>query len=119
MKQNEISMLDREHKEKSPMFTSQQEMDDFEEAIRDVLKEQKDKLGLTDEAVGKIAFSFMVGKRTKVQAIFVGQGTGKYRNKQKLRLPDIMNLSEALGWTLNETLKRASERLKAVKAAGK
>ena len=93
------------------MFTSQQEMDAFEDAIREVLKERKDALGLTDEAVGKIAFSFMTGKRTKVQAIFVGQGAGQYRTKQKLRLGDMMNLAEALGMTLPDVIKKALKRL--------
>lgn len=93
------------------MFTSQQEMDDFEDAVRAVLKEQKDRLNLTDEAVGKIAFNFMAGKRTKVQAIFVGQGAGQYRNKQKLRLPDMMNLAEALGMTLPDVIKAALKRM--------
>lgn len=111
MKKNEISMLDVEQKEVSKMFTSQQEMDDFEDAVRTVLKEQKDRLNLTDEAVGKIAFSFMAGKRTKVQAIFVGQGAGQYRNKQKLRLPDMMNLAEALGMTLPDVIKAALKRM--------
>ena len=94
------------------MFTSPAEMDKFDNAIRSVLKAQQDMLNLTDEALGKIAFGFMSGKRTKVQAIFVGQGADKYRKLQKLRLTDVINLSEALGLTLQETLRRAQKILK-------
>ena len=62
IKQNEIFMLDKEQKGESLMFTSLAEMDEFDDAIRKILKAQQDKLNLTDEAVGKIAFSFMDGR---------------------------------------------------------
>ena len=94
------------------MFTSSDEMDEFDQAVRDVLKEQQEKLNLTDDSVGKIAFSFMVGKRTKVQAIFVGQGADKYRKLQKLRLTDVMNLSEALGLNIFDVIRQAQKKLK-------
>ena len=94
------------------MFTSSNEMDEFDQAVRDVLKEQQEKLNLTDDSVGKIAFSFMVGKRTKVQAIFVGQGADKYRKLQKLRLTDVMNLSEALGLNIFDVIRQAQKKLK-------
>lgn len=94
------------------MFTSQQEMDDFDEAVREILKAQKDKLSLSDDAVGKIAYGFLVGRRTKVQAIFVGQGADKYRKKQKLRLSDVMNLSQALGLSIHDVIRQAEKAMK-------
>lgn len=94
------------------MFTSPAEMDAFDDAVRAVLKAQQEKLNLTDDAVGKIAFGFMGGRRTKVQAIFVGQGADKYRKLQKLRLTDVMNLSEALGLNFQEVMRQAQKRLK-------
>lgn len=94
------------------MFTSLAEMDEFDNAVRAVLKAQQEKLNLTDDAVGKIAFGFMVGRRTKVQAIFVGQGADKYRKLQKLRLTDVMNLSEALGLNFQDVMRQAQKRMK-------
>lgn len=94
------------------MFTSPAEMDAFDDAVRAVLKAQQEKLSLTDDAVGKIAFGFMGGRRTKVQAIFVGQGADKYRKLQKLRLTDVMNLSEALGLNFQDVMRQAQRRMK-------
>lgn len=94
------------------MFTSLAEMDEFDSAVREVLKSQQEKLNLTDDAVGKIAFGFMGGRRTKVQAIFVGQGADKYRKLQKLRLTDVMNLSEALGLNFQDVMRQAQKRMK-------
>lgn len=94
------------------MFTSLAEMDEFDSAVRAVLKAQQEKLNLTDDAVGKIAFGFMGGRRTKVQAIFVGQGADKYRKLQKLRLTDVMNLSEALGLNFQDVMRQAQKRIK-------
>ena len=94
------------------MFTSLAEMDEFDNAVRTVLKAQQEKLNLTDDSVGKIAFGFMGGRRTKVQAIFVGQGADKYRKPQRLRLTDVMNLSEALGLPFKEVIRQAHELIK-------
>ena len=94
------------------MFTSLAEMDEFDSAVRAVLKSQQEQLNLTDDAVGKIAFGFMGGRRTKVQAIFVGQGADKYRKLQKLRLTDVMNLSEALGLNFQDVMRQAQKRMK-------
>lgn len=94
------------------MFTSLAEMDEFDSAVRAVLKAQQEKLNLTDDSVGKIAFGFMGGRRTKVQAIFVGQGADKYRKLQKLRLTDVMNLSEALGMNFQDVMRQAQKRMK-------
>ncbi len=94
------------------MFTSLAEMDEFDHEIRAILKAQQDRLGLTDDSVGKIAFGFMGGRRTKVQAIFVGQGADKYRKLQKLRLTDVMNLAEALGLNFAEVMRQAQKNMK-------
>jgi len=94
------------------MFTSPTEMDEFDAAIRAVLKAKQEEHHLTDDALGKMAFGFMTGRRTKIQAIFVGQGADKYRKLQKLRLTDVMNLSEALGMNLQEVMKKAKKYLK-------
>lgn len=112
IEKNENFVLDDGETGGIPMFTSPAEMDDFDNAVRAVLKAQQERLNLTDEALGKIAFGFMGGRRTKVQAIFVGQGADKYRKLQKLRLTDVMNLSEALGKTFQETMRDAQKLLK-------
>ncbi len=109
---NEIFMLDEGKTGESLMFTSLAEMDAFDDVVREILKAQQVKLNLTDDAVGKIAFGFMGGRRTKVQAIFVGQGADKYRKLQKLRLTDVMNLSEALGLSFPEVMRQAQKVLK-------
>ncbi len=105
-------MLDEGKTGESLMFTSLAEMDAFDDVVREILKAQQVKLNLTDDAVGKIAFGFMGGRRTKVQAIFVGQGADKYRKLQKLRLTDVMNLSEALGLSFPEVMRQAQKVLK-------
>lgn len=105
-------MLDSEQKGDVLMFTSLAEMDAFDDAVREILKNQQTKLNLTDDAVGKIAFGFMGGRRTKVQAIFVGQGADKYRKLQKLRLTDVMNLSEALGLSFADVMRQAQKLIK-------
>ena len=109
---NEILMLDEVKKGEFLMFTSLAEMDLFDGIVREILKTQQSKLNLTDDAVGKIAFGFMGGRRTKVQAIFVGQGADKYRKLQKLRLTDVMNLCEALGLSFPEVMRQAQKTLK-------
>ena len=94
------------------MFTSLQEMDAFEDAVRSIIKRRQVELNMSDETVGKIAFSFMPGQRTKIQALLVGQGAGKYRKPQRMRTPDLMNLCEALGLSLNTVLKEAKDSIK-------
>ena len=98
------------------MFTSLQEMDAFEEAIRATLRKRQERLNMSDDVAGKIAFGFMGGQRTKVQALLVGQGAGKYRKPQRMRTPDLMNLCEALGLKWQEVIREAE---KAVKQAQK
>ena len=109
---NENFVLDDGKTGGFPMFTSLAEMDKFDSAVRAVLKAQQEKLSLTDDAIGKIAFGFMGGRRTKVQAIFIGQGADKYRKLQKLRLTDVMNLCEALGMNFQEVMRQAQKRMK-------
>lgn len=94
------------------MFTTIEEMDAFEEAIRLILKRRQAELKMSDDTVGKIAFGFMGGQRTKVQALLVGQGAGKYRKPQRMRLSDLMNLGEALGLKLNDIVKEAQDAIK-------
>lgn len=94
------------------MFTSLAEMDEFDGAVRAILKARQEQLNLTDEAIGKIAFGFMGGRRTKVQAIFVGQGADRYRKLQKLRLTDTMNLCEALGLNFFDVMRQAQKSMK-------
>lgn len=94
------------------MFTSSNEMEAFEEAIRIILKRRQSELKMSDETVGKIAFGFMGGPRTKVQALLVGQGAGKYRKAQRMRISDMMNLGEALGLKFGDIIKEAYDIIK-------
>lgn len=92
------------------MFTSLQEMDAFESEIRLIIKRRQAELNMSDDTVGKIAFGFMPGQRTKVQALLVGQGAGKYRKPQRMRTSDLMNLCEAVGLKWQEVAKKAAEQ---------
>jgi hypothetical protein len=106
-------------KEMAQMFTSIQEMDAFEEAIRLALKKRQDELNMSDDVVGKMAFGFMAGQRTKVQALLVGQGAGKYRKPQRMRTPDLMNLCEALGLKWADVIRdaeRATRKIEQTKS---
>lgn len=94
------------------MFTSIEEMDAFEERIRIILKRRQTELNMSDDTVGKMAFSFMPVQRTKVQALLVGQGAGKYRKPQRMRTPDLMNLCEALGLKWDEVIKQVQREMK-------
>ena len=73
------------------------EMAIFEQAVREVIEEQQKKIGLSDESVGKMAFSFMPFPRMKVQAIKRGQGKAGQRQPQQLRWADMINLCESVG----------------------
>ena len=92
------------------------EMAIFEQAVREVIEEQQKKIGLSDESVGKMAFSFMPFPRMKVQAIKRGQGKAGQRQQQQLRWADMINLCESVGLSWVDV---GREALKAVKAAGK
>jgi hypothetical protein len=114
IKQNENFVLSGGEKEMARMFTTLQEMEDFEEAVRAILKKRQEELKMSDETVGKIAYGFLAGSRTKVQALLVGQGAGKYRKPQRMRTSDLMNLCEALGLSFyQEVVKEALAASKA------
>ena len=98
------------------MFTTLQEMEAFESEVRTIIKRRQDELNMSDETVGKIAFGFMPGQRTKVQALLVGQGAGKYRKPQRMRTSDLMNLCESIGLKWQDVIRDAE---KAVKLAQK
>jgi hypothetical protein len=116
--QKQNFVLSEGEKEMARMFTTLQEMDDFENAVRVIIRRQQTKLNLSDETVGKIAFSFMPGQRTKVQALLVGQGAGKYRKPQRMRTPDLMNLCEALGLKWQEVIREAEKTVKQAQKEG-
>jgi hypothetical protein len=107
MKQAENFVLSGGEKEMARMFTTLQEMEDFEEAARVILRARQEQLKMSDETVGKIAYGFMAGSRTKVQALLVGQGAGKYRKPQRMRTSDLMNLCEAVGLPFSQLVKDA------------
>lgn len=95
---------------------TKEEMGIFEQAVRDAIEAQQEKIGLSDESVGKMAFSFMPAPRMKVQAIKRGQGKAGQRQPQQLRWADMVNLCEALGLNWVDV---GREALKAVQAAGR
>ena len=94
------------------MFTTLQEMEDFEEAARAILKARKAELKMSDETVGKIAYGFLVGSRTKVQGLLIGQGAGKNRKPQRMRTSDLMNMCEAVGLPFSEVVKKSLDAVK-------
>ena len=91
---------------------TREEMDIFDQSIRDAIAAQQDLLGLSDEKVGKMAFGFMPFPRMKMQAIKRGQGRAGSRKPQNLRFADVMNICESLGLSWQEV---GREALKAVK----
>lgn len=95
---------------------TKEEMDIFEEHVRKAIEAQQEKIGLSDEAVGKIAFSFVPYPRMKIQRIKRGQGKSGQRVPQQLRWADMMNLCEAVGLSWVDV---GREALKAVKSANK
>ena len=95
---------------------TKEEMGIFEQAVREALEHRQSEIGLSDESVGKMAFSFMPAPRMKLQAIKRGQGKAGQRQPQQLRWAEMLNLCEALGLSWVEV---GREALKAVRAAGK
>lgn len=88
----------------------------FEQAIRNALEARQKEIGLSDEAIGKMAFSFMPAPRMKVQAIKRGQGKPEQRVPQQLRWAEMLNLCEAVGLNWVDV---GREAIKAVKAGSK
>lgn len=95
---------------------TKEEMGIFEQAVRDRIEASQSEIGLSDDAIGKIAFSFMPAPRMKVQAIKRGQGKAGRRQPQQLRWAEMVNLCEAVGLSWVDV---GREALKAVKAAGR
>lgn len=93
-----------------------EDMDVFEQSIREILIAQKERLGFSDEKLGKAAFPFMPYPRGKVQALLVGQGAPGKRKPQNMRFSDVITMCDALGLSWVDV---GREALKAVKAAGK
>lgn len=95
---------------------TKEEMGIFEQSIRDSIEARQGEIGLSDDAVGKIAFSFMPAPRMKVQAIKRGQGKAGQRHPQQLRWAEMVNLCEAVGLSWVDV---GRDAIKAVKTAGK
>lgn len=95
---------------------TKEEMDVFEQAVREAIESRQEAIGLSDESVGKIAFSFLPFPRMKLQRIKRGQGKAGQRQPQQLRWAEMVNLCEALGLSWVDV---GREALEAVKAAGK
>lgn len=88
----------------------------FEQSIRNTLETRQKEIGLSDEAIGKMAFSFMPAPRMKVQPIKRGQGKPDQRAPQQLRWAEMLNLCEVVGLNWVEV---GREALKAVKQSSK
>ena len=95
---------------------TKEEMELFEQEVRSRIEAQQEKIGLSDESVGRIAFSFLPYPRMKLQRIKRGQGRAGQRVPQQLRWADMVNLCEAVGLSWTDV---GREALKAVKAAAK
>ncbi len=94
---------------------TKEEMGIFEQAVRDAIEAQQDKIGLSDDSVGKMAFAHMPSPRMKIQAIKRGQGKAGQRQPQQLRWAEMVNLCEAVGLSWVDV---GRDALKAVKVAG-
>ena len=79
----------------------------FEESIRKALEERRTVIGMTEQALGSLAFSHVADSRRKVQSIRKGQGSGENRKPQQLRMTDVMNLCAALGLPWADAIKQA------------
>lgn len=88
------------------------DMTALEAAIRGSLLARKKELSMSDDALGKMAFSFMANPTGKIQALLIGQGAGDKRKPQTLRIGDAMNLCEALGLQWVDVLRQALKDIK-------
>lgn len=79
----------------------------FEESIRKALEERRTVIGMTEQALGSLAFPHVADSRRKVQSIRKGQGSGENRKPQQLRMTDVMNLCAALGLPWSDVIKQA------------
>ena len=76
-----------------PLMLSKDEMDLFDNALRERMIEEQKKLGKSDDYIGRMAFGEIKSPRMKMQVI-KGSSTKK---PQQLRFADFINLCEALG----------------------
>lgn len=81
----------------------------FEQSVRDTLEARRAAIGMSEQALGKLAFPFVADSRRKVQSIRKGQGSGENRKPQNLRLADVMNLCVALGLSWEKVVKKAEQ----------
>ena len=79
----------------------------FEESIRKALEERRKVIGMTEQALGSLAFPHVADSRRKVQSIRKGQGSGENRKPQQIRMTDVMNLLAALGLPWEKVIKQA------------
>ena len=98
------------------LVLTKQDMDVFEQAVREQLIAQKDNLGFSDEKLGKAAFPYMPYPRGKIQSLLVGQGAPGKRKPQNMRFVDVITLCDALGLSWVDVGRAA---MKAVKEARK
>ena len=91
------------------MFTEKQ-MDDFESAVRSILEGKRTEQKMSEADLGAKAFPHAKDSRRKVQSIRKGQGAGANRKPQKLRLPEVMNLCEALSVDFFEVIYEAKKQ---------
>lgn len=89
-----------------------QDIENFENAIREKLRERKRELSITDERLGRLAFPYMPYPRTKVSAILTGQGRPGQRKPQTLHLTDVLLLCEALGLSWQTVIRDAFKNIK-------
>lgn len=95
------------------MFTSAEEMDAWDNAVRSILMERKQELNMSDAKLGEKAFTGIAKMpRGKVQYLFVGQGSGEKRKLQQFRTTDLMNLCEALRISFYDVIEKANAILK-------
>lgn len=94
------------------MFTKQ-EMDAWDEHIRQRLVAKKKELGMSDAELGEKAFKDVAKvPKSKVQYVLTGQGSGEARKPQNLRAADLMNLCEALRMSWYDEMEDARKAIK-------
>ena len=94
---------------------SKQDMEIFHEALRASLVARQEDLKLSDEKLGKQAFSFMAAPRMKIQALFVAQGKGDRRRPQVINIAELVNLCEAMGLSWQDEIRAALKAVKTIR----
>lgn len=77
----------------------------FDETIRSLLVARKSELKLSEKALGQMAFPYMGKPAGKVRSILIEQGAGENKKPQEIRLADLVNLCQALGLNLHDTIR--------------